>query len=188
MFVVKKNMHRQVIYVRMHPPPWTKPRSDKTRWFLTNFEWNRSDFEYCTINIIPGDITLPDAEGNPYVVNKTEVDKSFEFLGVLLSMNGSFDKWKEVLTKKAHIFGQQIGKLSVSKNEAQYTYHASFMTIMQYPMMGTQFSKQEWTSIVWPARSIAANRAGLCKYLSLGLFYCPKIYQGLGFQDPYFMQ
>lgn len=102
------------------------------------------------MNNMPGDINLPDTEGNPYVVNRAEVNKSFESLGGWLSMNGSFDQ-------KSRIFGQQIGKLSVSKNKAQYTYNASFMATMQHPMIVTQFSKQEWNSIVWPARSIAEN-------------------------------
>ena len=31
----------------------------KTKWFL-DFEWNVSDYEYCTIEDMPGNISIPD--------------------------------------------------------------------------------------------------------------------------------
>jgi hypothetical protein len=68
----------------------------KTRWFLVDFKWTGSDYKYRTIADMPGNITLPDENGNEYVVAREEVPTAFELLGVWLSLDGNQEKLKEV--------------------------------------------------------------------------------------------
>jgi hypothetical protein len=61
----------------------------KTRWFLVDFKWTGSDYEYRTIADMPGNITLPDENGQEYVVAREEVSTAFESLGVWLALDGT---------------------------------------------------------------------------------------------------
>jgi hypothetical protein len=86
---------------------------------------------------MPGNITLPDANGQEYVVAIEDVYTAFESLGVWLALDGNQDKLKEVLTETLHVFGSQVSTSKCSKNDALYTYNNSFMASMQYPMIAT---------------------------------------------------
>jgi hypothetical protein len=101
-----------------------------TRWFLVDFRWTGSDYEYRTIANMPGIITLPDAKGQEYVVAREEVSTAFKSLGVWLALDDNQDKLKEVLTETSHIFGSQVSTSKCSKNDALYTYNNSFMASM----------------------------------------------------------
>jgi hypothetical protein len=88
----------------------------KTRWFLVDFKWLGSDYEYRTIADMPGNITLPDENGQEYVVAREEVSTAFESLGVWLALDGNQEKLKEVLTETSHVFGSQVSTSKCSKN------------------------------------------------------------------------
>jgi hypothetical protein len=104
----------------------------KTRWFLVDFKWTGLDYEYRTIADMQGNITLPDANGQEYIVAREEVYTAFESLGVWLALDGNQEKLKEVLTETSHVFGSQVSTSKCSKNDDLYTYNNSFMASMQY--------------------------------------------------------
>ena len=54
----------------------------KTRWFLVSFFWDSNDWEYKTKDSLPGDITLPDKDGNLYTISKERPITAFEYLGL----------------------------------------------------------------------------------------------------------
>ena len=54
----------------------------KTRWFLLFLFWNDNDWEYKTKNSLPGDITLPNKDGNIYTFNREELTALVESLGL----------------------------------------------------------------------------------------------------------
>jgi hypothetical protein len=113
-----------------------------------DFNWNGSDYEYRTIDDMPGNITLPDANGQAYVVAREEVPTAFESLGVWIALDGNQEKMKAILTESSHVFASQVSTSKCSRNDALYTYSNSFMASMQYPMMATQFSENEWNKII----------------------------------------
>jgi hypothetical protein len=123
----------------------------KTRWFLVDFKWNGSDYGYRMIDNMPGNITLPDANGQAYVVAREEVSTSFESLGVWIALDGNQEKIKTILTETSHVFASQVSTSKCSRNDALYTYTISFMASMQYPMIATQSSENEWNKIIRPA-------------------------------------
>jgi hypothetical protein len=80
----------------------------KTRWFLVDLKWTGLDYEYRTIADMLGNITLPDENGQEYVVSREEVSTAFESLGVWLALDGNQEKLKEVLTETSHVSGSQV--------------------------------------------------------------------------------
>ena len=67
----------------------------KTCWFLVSFFWNGSDYEYKTIDSLPGSIILPDKDGQLYTVSREEPTKAFKSLGNLIDL----DECKEFATQ-----------------------------------------------------------------------------------------
>ena len=58
----------------------------KTRWFAIAFDWDGLDCQYHTKDSLPGDITLPDKDGNMYTVSREKPSKAFEFLGLRIDI------------------------------------------------------------------------------------------------------
>jgi hypothetical protein len=160
----------------------------KTRWFLVDFKWTRLDYEYRTIADIPGNITLPDANGQDYVVAREEVSTASKSLGVWLALDGNQDKLKEVLTETSHVFGSQVSTSNCSKNDALYTYNNSFMASMQYPIIATQFTETEWNKVIQPALQVTLNSAGMAKSFPRKVLYGLELYQGMDMKHPFFLQ
>jgi hypothetical protein len=160
----------------------------KTRWFLVDFKWTGSDYKYRTIADMPGNITLPDENGNEYVVAREEVSTAFESLGVWLSLDGNQEKLKEVLTEKSHVFGSQVSTSKCSKNDTLCMHNNSFMASIQYPMIATQFSESEWNKIIRPALQATLNSAGMAKLFPRKVLYGPELYQGMDMKHPFFLQ
>ena len=160
----------------------------KTRWFLIDFVWTGSDYEYRTIEDMPGNITLPDENGRDYVVAREEVSTAFESLGVWLALDGNQEKEKKILTEAAQVFAAQVSSSNCSRNDALYTYNNSFMASMQYPMIATQFTEKEWNKIISPALQATLNSAGMAKTFPHKVLYGPELYQGMDMKHPFLLQ
>ena len=55
-------------------------------------------------------------------------------------------------------------------------------------MIATQFSEQQWNTAIRPAICAKMNAAGMVKNIAHAIFYGPLEYQGIGVQNPYFLQ
>ena len=76
----------------------------------------------------------------------------------------------------------------ISKNNAQYTFQSSFMKTLDYPMIATTLTKKEWVSIITPALCATLLKMGMARNFPRQIVYGPKLFQGLGFFHPFFLQ
>ena len=66
-----------------------------------------------------------------------EVDYAEKTLGVFVSMDGNKNTEKQYLRAESVNFADQMKTSEANKNDCMYTYTASFMKTMEYPMAVT---------------------------------------------------
>ena len=53
---------------------------NKTKWFLIDYVWKCNKFTYRSIDEIPGNISIPDQDGNMMIINREDLSSKKEFL------------------------------------------------------------------------------------------------------------
>merc|ERR1711983_443439 len=100
---------------------------------------------------MPGNISIPDQEGNMMTIKREEPSSVNESLAIQLTLTGDQSKQKEVLKEKSELFASQIRARKCDKTTALWTFTNSFFPSMMYPMVATHFSYNDWTEIMRPA-------------------------------------
>ena len=99
----------------------------KTKLFLIDFKCNGKDYKYCSIEDMPGDISIRDKDGTMITITRKEPSLANESLGIQLTLTGNQDKQKKVLKKKSEIFAAQVSKKWCNKAASLWTFQYSFM-------------------------------------------------------------
>ena len=87
----------------------------KTRWFLVPFFQNGNDWEYKTKGFLPGDITLPDKDGNLYIVNREEPTTAFQSLGIQIDLTNTSSKALDDVTLICQEYYTQMNNANCNK-------------------------------------------------------------------------
>ena len=112
---------------------------------------------------MPGDFKLLMGDGMREPLQRHEVDYAEKTLGVFVSMDGNENAEKRYLRDQSVTFADQMKTSKANKNDYMYTYTASFMKTMEYPMAVTQLSEAEWNHIVAPALQNSLQKGGMSK-------------------------
>ena len=161
---------------------------NKTRWFLISSYWTGSDWEYETKDSLPGEIYLKNEESNEYTVSREEPTTAFKSLGVPLDLaNRSRDSFNAIV-EICQTFAAQIRTAKCDKTSCLNVFNTSVMPSLSYRMIATQFSEEEWNKAIRPAIRATMNAAGMAKNIAHAIFYGPLEYQGIGVQNPFFLQ
>ena len=157
----------------------------KSNCYLIDFKWTGNKWVYQTMEEMEGEFTLLDKEENRVPLKRLEVSEATETLGVFISMDGNHSAQKEELKKKAKSFAEKLRTRKCEPNTAIYTYNNCFLKSMQYCMPATNFSKEEWASIIFPAKKIAMQKSGMCSTMPSSVIYGSTDYNCFYLEEPY---
>ena len=73
-------------------------------------------------------------------------------------------------------------------NVAQYAYETHLIPKLKYQMPLTLFSRDQWKTILWPARSATLQKMGMTLCFPKDALYGTQEFNGFKFKDPYEMQ
>ena len=107
-------------YKRSHCP-------NKTRWFAIAFEFNGLNWQYHTKASLPGDITLPDKDGNMYTVSREEPSEAYESLGLQIDLCGISTTALNDVTRVCQEFSTQMNSAKCNKTSYLNAFNTSFM-------------------------------------------------------------
>ena len=150
---------------------------------LTVFLLGWLDWQYHTKEILPGDITLPDKDGNMYTVSREEPSASFESLGLRTNLCGTSEPALEDVTKVSYEFSTQMKNATCGKTSCLNAFNTFFMPTLSYQMIVTQFTKQEWNTAIRPTIRVTCNAAGMAKLFLRAVLFGPQKYQGIGVKN-----
>jgi hypothetical protein len=103
----------------------------------------------------------------------------------------SGDLWDQIyyLSEQVEIFVNQLMHTMAKKNDVLYTYQASFIKMMEYPLtVITSISESQWNSIMAPVIKMILQKTGFSATFPRDIFFGPITYQGFGCHHPYYHQ
>ncbi len=161
----------------------------KSYWYLIDWIWERGKWRYATQEDIPGNLTIRDTCGTQRVILKRyDPDIAKETLGVFLAMNGNNKEEIIKLRNKTEEFAEQLRTGMISKWDAWYAITATIMKTLEYPMLATTITEDEWDFIMRPIRQSGLPKIQLASNFPRKVLYGPKKFQGMGIMHPFYTQ
>ena len=160
----------------------------KSCFALIDFEWNGNEWNYQTIENMEGSCTLNDRFENKHHLRRIEATEAVQTLGVFFSMDGIQEKHKETLKKKVDVFADKIFASSLDPNTAIYAYNVCLMKSLEYSLVVSNFSSEEWTKIIHRVKVRSLCKSRISSKFPIDILYGPKQFNGMGFQHPYYSQ
>ena len=122
----------------------------KTRWSLISFFWNGYNWDYEIKDSLPGIMTIPDKDGQLYIVNREEPTTAFESLGLRIDLANTSSKALDDVTDECQKFLTQIDNAKCDRTSCLNAFNTLFMPTLSYRMIATQLSKQQWNKAIRP--------------------------------------
>jgi hypothetical protein len=161
----------------------------KSYWYLIDFVWEKNEWRYSTIEDIPGDISIKDVCGTRRVIlSRHNADVAKETLGVWLAMDGNNREEIVALRQKAEEWADNIRTGFLDRNDAWYALNFTIMKSLEYPMMATTMSKQEWNFILRPILLSGLPKCGVARTFPREVVHGPLEFQGLNVYHPHTLQ
>ena len=161
---------------------------EKSWCYITDFKWTGDEWDYRTIDEMPGNYTLPDNSGNTHPLKRLEVWEGSKTLGIPIAVDGTQADAYDQLFTKSHEYRTKLSRRTVEPNTAMYAFKSCFMKGLEYGMAVTSFDNKEWITIVKEAKNQTLNSSGISKGLPRAILYSPHEFNGLNFEDPYIKQ
>ena len=141
-------------------------RPDKSHWYLIDFVWNKTKWEYRDKEEMDGEISIPDAAGNNQILERLEPDEAKETLGVFLSMDGNFREQAMRLRQKSVEFADCMRTGFVSRSEAWIAIKSTTWKTLEYPMEAISLTQKQWDYVVSPILQAGLPRSGMASSAS----------------------
>ena len=95
------------------------------------------DWQYHTKDTLPGDIALPDQNGDLYTVTREEPTSAFVSLDFENPLSGGDAAAGVGISGEAHVFASQMGTAQCDKTSCLNAFNTSFMPSLAYKMIAT---------------------------------------------------
>ena len=115
----------------------------KTRWFAIAFWFNGLDWQYHTKASLPGDIILPNKDGNMYTGSREEPSEAYESLGLQIDLCGISTTALDDVTNICQEFSTQMISTKCNQTSSLNAFNTSFMPTLSYRMVAIQFIEQQ---------------------------------------------
>jgi hypothetical protein len=115
-------------------------RVDKSCWYLIDFKWRNNRWHYVSKTDLPGDILVPDADGQTKILPRLDPHKANETLGIHIAMDGNQRAEVEGMRNKTAAFAEKIRTGFIQKDEAWHALHLTIMKTLEYPMEAINLS------------------------------------------------
>ena len=137
---------------------------------------------------MPAEFTLTDKDGNRHPLVRLEVSEGRKSLGVYIAVDGNEKAQKKYLIEMARTYAEQIRTSQTTPDTAMYTYKACFLKAIEYSMPVTNFTEEEWNTIMAPALKATLNKSAMATNFPRDVLYGPDLYKGMDIQHPYYQQ
>ena len=100
-------------------------------------------------------------------------------------MDSNQDQEEQECKKICTDFGAKMKASQCKPNTAQYAYETHLIPKLKYWMPLTLFSRDQWKTILWPARSATLQKMGMALCFPKDALYGTQEFNGFKFEDPY---
>ena len=108
-----------------------------TRWLAIAFNFDGLNWQYHTYDCLPGDIVLPDKDGNMYTFSREEPSQAFKSLGLKIDLCNTSTAVLNDVTHVCQEFSTQMNSAKCIKTSCLNGFNSSFMPTLSYRMIAT---------------------------------------------------
>ena len=158
----------------------------KCSWYLLAYDWtDEGKWVYKKKTSLPGDITVPNLQGVPTVIDRHDPEVAIKAVGVTQAMDGSMDAQLTVLQDKAEEWADLIRKGWLPRNLAWAALRQNIWASLKYPLPACNFSPQEADSILRRFYKTMLPGLGVCCNISRAVRHAPRLMMGLDLPHVY---
>jgi hypothetical protein len=163
--------------------------ADKSYWYLIDFEWKGNKWKYRKKDAMPGEIDIRSVDGASRIpLRRFEAAHAEETLGVFLAMDGNNTAETDKLLGKSKEFAECIRTGRMTRTDAWYAFNFTVMKTLEYPMVATTLTEDEWNKVMSPLLAAALPTSGINRKYPFVIVYSPLKFQGLGIIHPFYRQ
>lgn len=136
----------------------------------------------------PGDLSIPDPNGDPVIIQRLNPDEAIKVVGVMQALDGNMRAQVDVLRRKAETWGLQIQRGWVPWNLAWKVVCTMIRPSLRYPLLACNLTEVEGEQIVKLLYRQILPTLGACRNFPMVFWYAPAALNGLALPHPYFEQ
>jgi len=155
-------------------------RPEKCWWYLVSFKWQGSKWKYTSVDEQPGEVLVPDCEGDQTLVKRIGVTIPMRTLGVRIAADGNMSGEKEYLLERSREWANNLTKAFLYRSEAALALLTTISRTWSYPLQCTSFTYRECEEIMCPAYKVILSKMGVNRSIATIFRYVPKNMNGLG--------
>jgi hypothetical protein len=162
---------------------------DKSDIYILRHLWNKNTNQWKLANNqqTPGNIFITTL-GQRRAIRRKELNQATMSLGINFAPSGCMKDQVAHLRKKAEEWADLLRVKKVSRDGVWYSMNASILKTIEYPLLATTLSQQQFQYIMAPIFLSALPRAGICRYMNREVVYGSLKHQGLGIPNPFVTQ
>ena len=163
--------------------------ADKSCWYLLDYEWSGTQWNYRPSLTMPGALELRHATGEMRVLERKEPWEALKTLGFYQAPDGNTKQQIAYLLEKGTTWATNVASVSTKlKNDVWLSLTTTIMKTLEYPMRAIRLSKNDWDKIMVPILKVALPKSGVSKNFPHDVLYGPTCFQGRGLKHPWYHQ
>jgi hypothetical protein len=153
---------------------------EKSHWYLVDFHWTGSEWQYVPIRDSPATLSVRDINGDRKILKQLEPFEGATTLGVDIAADGNNLSQYRKMKEASIIWADQIRTGKLKRHEVHLALHSTLWKTLSYPLPCTTLSKRQCEEIMAPALHQALPAMGVCRNFPRHVVHGPVSHMGLG--------
>ena len=163
--------------------------ADKSCWYLLDYDWSGTKWNYRPSITMPGTLELRHASGEIRELDRKEPWEALKTLGFYQAPDGNTKQQIAYLLDKGKTWANNIASVPTKlKNDVWLSLTTTIMKTLEYPMRAIQLTDPDWRKIMKPILRAALPKSGISKTFPREAIYAPTCFQGRGLRHPWYHQ
>lgn len=155
-------------------------RPEKCYWSAIDFRWKNGNWSYMPMHEFDGEIWFKDTNGNPKLIERFDVDRSKDGLGIHINPDGSMHSQVEYIGAKITKWVTKLKHGSLSRHHSYIAANTTIFRTITYSLPASSLSIEECRRLENILYTVLMPKMGLSHKLPLPYRYGTLSYQGMG--------
>jgi hypothetical protein len=151
---------------------------EKSHWYLVDFHWTGSEWQYVPIRDSPATLSVRDINGDRKILKRLEPFEGATTLGVDIAADGNNLSQYRKMKEASIIWADQIRTGKLKRHEVHLALHSTLWKTLSYPLPCTTLSKRQCEEIMAPALHQALPAMGVCRNFPRHVVHGPVSHMG----------
>ena len=179
-----EQLHASLLFSAGH-----KLASQKCAWYLVSYRRKGSSYTHRTKQEKPAQLHIREGiSTDEKKVQRLEPNEPHKTLGHWISPNGSSDRQKAEIKKKADAWSSKILTSKLAQEDTKLAYSSFLLPSIRYKLVSTNLTYKECDELMVRIKEILLNANGMHKNCDRNILFQPETRLGLNYDHWYFIK